>query len=370
MRHTALVLLAAVLVFRGAASGKDDAALPVTDVPARTALVAPPRVAVGPDERVYVALSHADGIDVVTGTPDAKGTVAFGKPVRAVVRDDLIAGGRRGVRIAVRRDAVVVAAITRRTNAGGGDLLAWRSPDGGASWSEPARVGDVEGCAAEGLFDLAALADGRFAAVWLDVRKKGTRLLADFSDDGARWAEDAIAYTSPDGSICECCHPAVAPCADGGTAVAWRNSVGGARDIWVARAPKGSSDFGKGEKCGTGTWRLSACPMAGPALVVKGTEVVTAWRRDRDVFLAAAGAKEKELGPGNEPQVAVSAAGLHTLWVTREGLVHLAPGASAPSPVAANAEFPCAAGAVGGRGPAFVVWLDSASRRARIAALR
>ena len=279
MRLLAPFLLIPALALPGSASAKDAPAAPVSDVPSRTALAAPPRVAVGPDERVHVALPHADGIDVVVGKADAKGVVTFGQPVRAVVRDDLMAGGRRGVRIAVRRDAIVVAAITRRTNAGGGDLLAWRSPDGGASWGEPSRVGDVEGCAAEGLFDLAALADGRFAAVWLDIRKRGTRLLADFSDDGARWAQDAVAYASPDGSICECCHPAVAPCADGGTAVAWRNSIGGARDVWAARAPKGSPDFGNGAKCGTGTWRLPACPMAGPALVMKGTEVVTAWRR-------------------------------------------------------------------------------------------
>lgn len=370
MRRIAIVLLSAVFAFPGAATGKDEPSAPVSDIPSRTALVAPPRVAVGPDERVYVALPHADGIDVVAGKADAKGAVVFGQPVRAVQRDDLMAGGRRGARIAVRRDAVVVAAISQRKNGAGGDLLAWRSPDGGTSWSEPSRVGDVEGCAAEGLFDLAALADGRFAAVWLDVRKKGTRLLADFSEDGGRWAEDAVAYTSPDGSICECCHPAVAPCPDGGTAVAWRNSVGGARDIWVARAPKGSAEFGKGEKSGTGTWRMPACPMAGPALVVKGTELVTAWRRDRDVYLAAGDAKERELGAGNEPQLALTASGTHTLWIARDGLVDLAPGAASPSTVAAGAEFPCAAGAVGGRGPAFVVWIDGSSRRAKIAALK
>ncbi len=368
--RTALVLLSAVLVIPGAASGKETAAIPVSDVPARTALAAPPRVAVGPDERVYVALPHADGIDVVVGKADAGGQVTFGQPVRAASRDDLMAGGRRGARIAVRRDAIVVAAITKRTSAGGGDLLAWRSPDGGTSWSEPVRVGDAEGCAAEGLFDLTALADGRFAAVWLDIRKKGTRLLADFSDDGSRWAEDAVAYTSPDGSICECCHPAIAPCADGGTAVAWRISIDGVRDIWTARAPKGSSVFGKGEKCGAGAWRIPACPMAGPALVVKGAEVITAWRRERDVFLAAGDAKERELGAGNEPQLALSAGGLHTLWLTREGLVDLAPGAQSASLVAAGAEFPCAAGAAGGRGPAFVTWFDTSTKRAKIAALK
>lgn len=370
MRKLAPLLLSAVLALPGAASAKDAAPVPVSEVPSRAELTAPPRVAVGPDERIYVALTHADGIDLVAGKADAGGQVAFGKPVRAVLRDDLIAGGRRGARIAVRRDAIVVAAITRHTRAGGGDLYAWRSPDDGTSWSEPARVGDAEGCAAEGLFDLTALADGRFAAVWLDVRQKGTRLLADFSEDGVRWAKDAVAYTSPDGSICECCHPAVAACADGGTAVAWRNSVDGARDVWIARAPKGTADFGKGSKCGAGTWRIPACPMAGPALVVRGAEAVTAWRRDRDVYLAAGDAKERELGTGDEPQLALAAGGLHMLWVTREGLVDLAPGAQTPSLVAAGAQFPCAAGAAGGKGPAFVAWYDVASRRAKIAALR
>lgn len=362
------VFVAVIVVFGFAAAGvaKDEAPSRVRDVPSRADLVAPPRVCAAPDARVLVALPLADGIDVVAAE---RRNAAFAEPVRAVRRSDLLVGARRGPRIAATQKTVVLAAITRHTKDGGGDLLAWRSSDGGATWSDAVRVSDVPGCAQEGLFDLAALGDGRFAAVWLDVRGKGTRLGADFSADGAVWGADAVAYQSPDGSICECCHPEITASGGGGAVVAFRNSVQGERDVWTTRLPRGSAKFDAAAKSGRGSWRVPGCPMAGPAVVTKGDDVVSAWRRELNVFLAVGGGNERDLGEGTEPQLFAGESGIHALWIAKGKLLHLAPGAAATEVVADGAAFPATARAIvpGLRGLA--TWFDTTTKRARLAFL-
>lgn len=363
-RTGVVVALAAAFGFAAGGAAEDEPPSRVREVPGSADLVAPPRVCAAPDARVLVALPVAEGIDVAA----ARGAESpFGEPVRAVTRRDLMAGARRGPRIAASATTVVLAAITRRTKEDGGDLLAWRSGDGGATWSEPVRVSDVPGCAREGLFDLAALGDGRFAVVWLDVREKGTRLRADFSKDGATWGADALAYESPDGSICECCHPEITPAEGGGAVVAFRNSVGGDRDVWTMRLAAGSTKFASAAKSGTGSWRLAACPMAGPAVVAKGDDAVCAWRRESHVFLAVGGRGERDLGEGDEPQLFAGDRGVHALWIAKGALLHLAPGASRPEKLADGAAFPATARALvpGSRG--LVAWLDTATRHARLA---
>jgi hypothetical protein len=354
-------LLAALSVLLLAAPGLATDAPQVVDVPSAEPLSAPPRVTVTDDGRVLVVLPTAGAIDVVSAPAD---TLKFGDAVRAVTRDDLILGGRRGPRIAAAGKTVVLAAITRRTKTGGGDLFAWRSADGGATWSDAVRVNDVATFAEEGLFDLAALADGRFAVIWLDNRDKGMRVRADFSADGAAWGADVLAYESPAGTVCECCAPAIAA-AEGGAVVAFRNLVDGDRDVWTMRLAAGETKFGHATKSGKGSWTLAGCPMAGPAVTVSGGEVVSAWRRDKDVFLAEGTAKEKDLGRGTEPQLVVAKDGVHAIWVAGDALVHLLPKAKSPVEIAKTAAFPCASD----RGGA-VAWLDTATRKARVVVLR
>jgi hypothetical protein len=365
MNRASSAALVVLLALTSSVAAKDPASPEIIDVDSDGSLVAPPRVAVGTDGRILVALPVADGIDVARQGVE-------GRPVHAVRRADLIVGGRRGPRIAATGKAVVLAAITRREKkAAGGELLAWRSPDGGATWGDAVRVNDVPGCAEEGLFDLAALPDGRFAVVWLDDRTgKGKRLRADFSADGAAWGDDVLAYESPDGSICECCAPAIAA-AGGGAVVAFRNSLRGDRDIWTMRLDAGKTKFGPAAKSGTGSWKLAACPMAGPAVGVSGADVVSAWRRERDVFLAVGGAEERDLGEGTEPQLVVGDDGVHAFWIANDSsLVHLAPGARAPAEIAKAASFPCAADHGSADRGSVVVWLDTATRRALLAILR
>ena len=58
---------------------------------------------------------------------------------------------------------------------------------------------------------MVSLPDGSLYATWLDTPGKGKRLMGARSDDGgATWSKNLIIYQSPDGTVCECCHPSVA----------------------------------------------------------------------------------------------------------------------------------------------------------------
>jgi hypothetical protein len=335
----------------------------VADVPSAVDVLAPPSAAVLPDGRILMASPVAGGVDVVACGQDG----GFGQAIRAARHVGLEVGGRRGPRIAATAKVVVVAAITRHAKQGGGDLLAWTSTDEGRTWSDAVQVNDVAGAAQEGLFDLAAMRDGRVVCVWLDCRTKGMRLRADFSADGAKWGEDVLAYESPDGTICECCHPAIAAAPDGGAVVAFRNALKTDRDVWTVRLPRGAVKFEDAAKSGEGSWRIPMCPMAGPSVAFRGDEVVAAWRREKNVYLVVGGGKERDLGEGTEPQVLATKDGVHAFWTVKDALLHLAPGAAAPVEIARGASFPVAVAAPGG---GLVLWHDAKAKRARFLLVR
>ena len=177
----------------------------------------------------------------------------------------LALGMHRGPRIAVSGGALVVTAIAgtagKRQD---GDLLAWRSDDGGRTWTGPVVINDVPAAAREGLHAMAARGP-TIVTAWLDLRDKGTRLYSATSTDGGRtWAPDALVYESPSGTICQCCHPSLAIAADGTVLAMFRNVVDGHRDFYLARATNGR--FATAEKIGAGTWVFGSCPMDGGGL--------------------------------------------------------------------------------------------------------
>jgi hypothetical protein len=191
----------------------------------------------------------------------------------------------------------------------------WRSNDGGKSWSNGKAINDVPGSASEGLHALAADGKGTLFAAWLDKRgANGTQLYAArSSDDGATWSKNILVYQSPDGTICQCCHPSVAIDATGRLLVMWRNALGGARDMYLATSQDGIT-FSTPEKLGNGTWQLNACPMDGGGLAVSPGKILTAWRRDGNIFLAEPGKPEQPVGAGKDVALALSGAHAYALW--------------------------------------------------------
>ncbi len=290
-------------------------ASPSPDMPYRE-----PQLAVSA-QTVALAFGSGKGIYVATSSDGGRG---FSKPVLVAEADVLPLSRHRGPRVVISQKTIVVTAVAGRTEStaphahglpSDGDLFAWRSTDGGRTWSKGVRVNDVPAAAREGLHTLTSDGRGNLFAAWLDLRKEGTRLYGAYSKDaGASWSANVRLYESPEGTICQCCHPSALYSQDASLQVMWRNCLGGARDFYLIRSEAGGP-FSRPEKLGTGTWKINACPMDGGGIAHDGNRTVTAWRRDGEVFLAEPGRAEIKIGEGKDVAVAAGAGRVHAAWI-------------------------------------------------------
>src|SRR5687767_127131 len=122
-----------------------------------------------------VALAFGAGDTVYFARSSDHGQT-FSKPVLVANSGKLSLGMHRGPRIAMTPQAIVISAIVGEKGRGeDGDLMAWRSTDGGETWSTGVKVNDVAGAAREGLHAM-AYGGGVLYSTWLDLRSKGMRL--------------------------------------------------------------------------------------------------------------------------------------------------------------------------------------------------
>jgi hypothetical protein len=279
---------------------------------------------------VTMVFGSGDSIWLSRSTDNAR---TFGAPVKVAELPKLLLGRHRGPRIVMTGNTMLVSAIPT-----GSDLFVWRSTDGGRTWSKPAVINDKPTAAREGLHAMAADAQGHVAAAWLDDRMPGgKRLWGAFSNDsGATWSKNVMLY---DGTICECCHPSLLSLGNGEFAVMWRNKLDGSRDFYVRRLRDGKP-VGDAVKQGEGTWKLDACPMDGGGIALHNGEIVTAWRREHDVYLAHPGKPEVKLGPGQDVALAVNAKGEYVVWSSGKAIEALLPGSAKPTRLSETGAFP------------------------------
>jgi hypothetical protein len=302
-------------------------ALAVSILPEGAVPYRQPQLAVD-GQQVAVAFGSGNAVHFASSVD---GGATFSSAVKVAEEGKLSLGRHRGPRIAISGRNIVISAVVGEKGGGAdGDVRAWRSTDGGKTWSAAVRVNDVAGAAREGLHAMSAGGGVVFAA-WLDLRDKGTRLYGSVSKDGgATWSKNALVYESPEGHICECCHPSVKVNAKGEIAVMWRNWLGGSRDMYVAWSKDKGATFAPAVKQGSGTWPLNACPMDGGDIAFNAHgKVWSAWRRDGSVFVASPDGKEKLAGPGKDPAFAVSGSKPVVAW-TEKGVRLLSPDATEP----------------------------------------
>ncbi len=317
-----------------------------------------PQAAVGDDGSVHVVYGIGDAVRYCR-SPD--GGATFEKSMQAFRVPNMSLGMRRGPRIVKTKTAIVVTAIGGQIGKGrDGDVLAWRSTDDGQTWQGPVRVNDTADSAREGLHAMASGADGSIWCVWLDLRDKKSEIYATMSKDGgATWEPNKCIYRSPDGSVCECCHPSVIVSGDS-VHVMFRNSLGGNRDMYVTSSTDRGKSFSDARKLGSGTWTLDACPMDGGMLAAGPKDALaTVWRRDGNVYTAAGdGSPEILLGPGQQPWIAGTAKGSIIVWtVSREGdLLVQSPVSGQPQKLAGAARDPMIASSSNGEGPVVACW--------------
>lgn len=287
---------------------------------------------------------------------------SFSSPISLPSVHAMSLGMRRGPRIAVTDSAICVTAIGGKKGKGrDGDLLALRSIDGGNTWSEPIPVNDSADAAREGLHAMASGPKDSICGVWLDLRSGATEVMASMSTDGGKtWGRNTLVYRSPEGSVCECCHPSVAIDSKGQIFVQWRNSLAGDRDMYVTSSSDDGRAFDKAIKLGNGSWRLNACPMDGGAIAASEPgKFFTVWRRNKDVYLLASGNRDEQLlGTGEQPWIAATTNGPFIVWVKKRGdaAVLFAPGAASPTELAAHANDPIVVCGPNRRGPVVAFW--------------
>ncbi len=321
-----------------------SAAEPVTVVSTETiSFPTQPQLAVVDDKTVFLAFAAVDSIYVCKSSDGGR---SFASPLKIASLPKLALGRRRGPRVVADNMSVLVTAISHDS----GDLTAWQSDNDGTSWSDPVIINDTPQVAREGLHGMAMGKNGHVYCAWLDLRHGKTQIYGSNSSDGGRtWGENRQVYESPSGTVCECCHPSVAIDGEGAVHVMWRNVVEGNRDMYIAKSADGGASFQTARKVGIGTWNLDACPMDGGDLDISPSgNAVTVWRRKDQIFTTTdKSLKERSLGRGEQPEIAISAEGEFIVWLSRRGgeLKLLRPGSTSPKTIATNASDPVIAAA-------------------------
>jgi hypothetical protein len=179
------------------------------------------------------------------------------------------------------------------------------------------------------------------------------------TDGGHTWGKNVLVYQSPDGNVCECCHPSVTFDRGGQIYVQWRNSLGGARDMYYAVSTDVGKTFGLATKLGNGTWPLKACPMDGGAIAAVSGKLATTWRRESSVYLQLSSERDEQLlGPGEQPWLTATDQGEYIVWLRKRGdaLILSAPDSKSATVLAPRAWDPVIVTAPAGRGPVVAAW--------------
>jgi hypothetical protein len=359
VRTSVLVFIAAIVLSIPTTAFSGD----VVEV-ARGAASQQPQVAIDADGVIHIAFGAKSGKaqgDILYARSDDGGK-SFSPPINLGTVSGLALGMRRGPRIAVCGNAICISVIGHKD----GNILLFRSTDKGKTWDQAATVNDELGSAGEGLHAMAASPNGELTCIWLDHRNKQSEVFASTSTDGGKtWSKNVLAYRSPDGDVCPCCHPSVTYSPSGEIHVLWRNALGGSRDMYHAVSSDGGKTFAKALKLGAGTWPLDRCPMDGGSIAVLANgKSATVWRRDKTVYFFGAGSSQETiLGPGEQPWVTASSKGPIAVWLRKRGesLLLRLPGADLPVELSRAASDPIVASGGPKNEVVVAAWEDSSN---------
>jgi len=266
-----------------------------------------------------VAVADATGtIHLVFGqdstiyyTTATEKTAHVSQPLAVATLPNLVAGAKRGPQLALTDQFIVITAVNRM-----GDVFAYSLDRKTGRWSSATKINDVPEIAKEGFQTVAGASDGVFHAAWLDLRDdKQNKIVGATSTNGGRtWSANQIIYRSPNGTVCECCR--VSMVARGKDIyVQFRNSLDGSRDLFLIHSADGGKTYASAQKLGTGTWKLTACPMDGGAVSLSATgQPLTVWRRENTLFTCEPGQPEQAVGTGRNVTLSMGLTASVVAW--------------------------------------------------------
>lgn len=238
-------------------------------------------------------------------------TASFSSPGKVAILPNLVAGAKRGPQVAVTNQFIVITAVNRQ-----GDVFAYSLNRATNQWSPAVRINDVPQIAKEGFQAVAGTGNDTFHTAWLDLRgdKKNKIVGATSRDGGRTWSANQVIYHSPDGTVCECCKVSIAA-KDNDVYVQFRNWLDGSRNLYLAHSTDGGKTYAPAQKLGTGSWKLTACPMDGGAVVLSATgQPLTAWRRENTLYTCLPGELEKPITTGRNVTLATGTAKPVLAW--------------------------------------------------------
>ncbi len=304
------------------------------------------------DERGDVHVVYGSG-DEIFYLKSKDGGKLFTATVVVAKISHLMPGMRRGPRIAVINNVILVTVPSA-------DLLSFVSRDGGTLWSKAGRVNDKDNAAREGLHNIVTIPNAGFFATWLDGRNVKTEIWGAISADGIHWDHNRLIYHSPNGSVCECCHPSVAVSLNGDLTVMWRNSKEGSRDMFFVKSRDYGVTFSNAAKLGPGTWKLNACPMDGGSLALYDDgRLLSVWRRDGSLYSSSSERDETQLANGAQPVVTISRGVPITSW-SSNNTIYLKRDVKPPTAIG-QGNYPCLS-SDSKTGDAFAVWESKAEQ--------
>lgn len=210
---------------------------------------------------------------------------------------------------------------------GGGRMVACSTVDGEV-FTEPAPLHGPEVRKVH-YTALAAGADGRLLAAWLDNRGAGQQPFASTRADSRTPVSALVDQGTSNKGICPCCDLETLITVRDEEVVAYRHSVDGCRDIHLAWRHKDSPEFQKGGPVSDRRWKFQACPHDGPSLAQSGDWIAVAWMDAADqkhrAFSAAGGMsslpwKAEALpslhdGEQSQPRLAAGGSAMGAVWL-------------------------------------------------------
>jgi hypothetical protein len=186
------------------------------------------------------------------------------------------------------RDGTLVSNWYLTTNilAEGYDILLAYSKDDGKTWSRPQKPHRDKTKTQHGFVSMFEPPSGGLGLVWLDARDQENNTTDPEGGSIGLYAATFDAAFKPTGEaminarVCECCSTAAAV-TDQGVVTAFRDrSDKEIRDIAVTRLENGK--WSDAKTVHDDNWEVDSCPVNGPAISARGSQVAVAWFTAKD----------------------------------------------------------------------------------------
>jgi hypothetical protein len=163
------------------------------------------------------------------------------------------------------------------------DIRLAYSKDEGKTWSRPLVPHHDNTRTQHGFVSMFEMPSGGLGLVWLDGRNQGKQpedaeMALFFGSFDAAWKQTAEAVANT--RVCECCTTSAVVTPDGVVAAFRDRSPKEIRDIHVTRLENGK--WTDAQVVHADNWEIDACPVNGPALSARGSQLVAAWFTAKD----------------------------------------------------------------------------------------